>query len=75
MLSSMEHTQRAMLQSQSGPAAGRWITAVLWPPAKTMSDLRMHVVLRRRVCWLFSLNSIAATAGPVVDTEMLWATG
>jgi len=48
--------ERAMLRSQAGPSAGRWLTALPTSPATTLTPPRMQVALRRRLRWPLPLG-------------------
>ena len=45
----MSLPQRAMLLSQSGPNAGKWLSAIPRDPSTTIRPSRMQVALRRRL--------------------------
>ena len=51
VMASATTSQNAMLLSQSGPAAGRWLTALPTSPATTLPPARMQVAMRRRLRW------------------------
>ena len=56
VLPSSSSSRRAMLLSQAGPGAGRWLTAIPYDPATTLRPLRMQVALRRRLRWPLPLG-------------------
>jgi hypothetical protein len=51
ILPASDASRRAMLLSQSGPSAGRWLTAMPTSAGTTLEPIRMQVALRRRLRW------------------------
>ena len=56
VLTAANPARRAMLLSQSGPGAGRWLSARPTSPATTMCPLHMQVAIRRRLRWPLPLG-------------------
>ena len=50
-LPAADASRRAMLLSESGPSAGRWLTAMPTTAGTTLERIRMQVALRRRLRW------------------------
>ena len=55
---SSSRSRRALLLSQAGRGAGRWLTAVPYSPGTTLKPLRMQVALRRRLRWPLPLGPL-----------------
>ena len=51
ILPAFSRTRRALLLSQAGPGAGRWLTSVPTSLGTTLKPLRMQIALRRRLRW------------------------
>ncbi len=56
VLPSLDRSRRAMLLSQSGRGAGRWLSAIPRTLATTLKPMRMQVALRRRLRWPLPLG-------------------
>ena len=56
VLPASSRSRRAMLLSQSGRGAGRWLSALPISPGTSLKPLRMQVALRRRLQWPLPLG-------------------